>query len=244
MSVSENMNLTAGRVPAHEYTQEKGIFIAEQCSAGQSFRNLSSDFPDYIPQVLYIRRWLRIFPQFAAIMREADEARAAQLMEETIDIADDIGRGAGIARNGIKARQDMAAALDPATYGKNTGKESPQSGQDTPLHLLTDSELMRIASGGRVIDGECSQVTPESGGTPPLDEGEGASIYGEVGSPTPASNSHEPFVSTTNSDEAPPKFEQSNGLMDEQDYVYVGSEKSFGAESGEGEPHGGKISFV
>ncbi len=164
MSVNENMNPT---VPAREYSEEKGRFVAEQFADGETFRNLSSCFPEYLPPAMYIKQWRSEWPGFDALMRLAESALADVKLEDAGTVAENLKIPAAHAANQIKIKLTQAAALDSQVYGN---KRIIAGDKDNPLLFgmvqdLSDDELMRIARGALVELPAQGPPTPPAVGT-------------------------------------------------------------------------------
>jgi len=158
ISMSVHEAISPVRIKPRDYTQEKGVFVAEQFAGGVSLADLADNYPDYVPAAMYVKQWRVDYPQFASMMQYAEAALADVLVDQCTDLADDIKRPAAHAANGIKVRLARAAALDQNVYGN---KRIIAGDPDNPLlvgkaEVLTDDELMLIARGG-VVD---NQVKP------------------------------------------------------------------------------------
>ncbi len=180
------------KIPAREYNDEKGRFVAEQFADGETFRNLSSCFPEYLPPAMYIKQWRTEWPGFDALMRLAESALADVKLAECLVIADDTDRQAAQAANAIKVRQTQAAALDSQVYGN---KRIIAGDKDNPLLVgkvqdLSDNELMRIARGALV------EIEPQGPPTPPLVGTDGVSLREVRGIQKPTISLAEDSVTT------------------------------------------------
>lgn len=134
-----------------EYTPERGEHVAMRYASGEPGTTLAALHradPDAVPEPLVVRRWRRAWPAFDALMVEAEQARAAAMMEATLDIADG-DRLAASAKNAIAARWRMAEALDPSTFGQRRilAGDAMSPLRIGAAHELTDAELLAIASG-------------------------------------------------------------------------------------------------
>lgn len=147
------------------YDERHACWIAEQY-AGEarsekgkllSLRQLHEADPANIPGPLVIQRWMRESVRFRVAMREAERARARELVEECIDIADDTKRTAAQARNAIDARFRLAEAFDRETFApsaKQTAFPGDDDGQTKPqgveeLEGVEDDELVAIIEAAR-----------------------------------------------------------------------------------------------
>ena len=201
------MNLISVSVPAGQYTSEKGAFVAEKFADNVPLWRLAEDYPDFLPSMMYMRRWRREYPAFDAMMIEAASARAERMAEDMLDIADDEDKQAAHTRNRLTTRKDFIGYLDPTVYGqKKAGNEDTTH---TPVFMLSDEQLMRIASQEfkeGAIDGEAVRVESDPP-YPPLEADErGAECEGtDTSKPaalplshsvtTPESEDQDPIIS-------------------------------------------------
>jgi len=157
-------------VPADQYTQEKGRYIAEEFAAGYALRDICENSEDWIPSMLIVRRWRKMFPAFDSMMVEAAECRAENMAEDILVISDDTSAQASHNRNRMAAREKLAGWMAPANYGDRRQADSPHD-DNAPVFMLTDEQLLSIAAGKLakpVIEGECESVSGE-GVHPPSD---------------------------------------------------------------------------
>jgi hypothetical protein len=155
------------------YREGAAEYIALAYAQGSTLTELSQLHPEFIPPLLFIRRWRKERPEFDELMREAELARAEQLVDETVRISDDQGRSAAKAANAIRTRLKLGALLDRERYSErqtldiNTRKlQSPDD-----LALLTDDQLQALLLKHGSIDGQAVRVLDEEedreGGHPP-----------------------------------------------------------------------------
>lgn len=138
-----------------EYHEDRALAIAEAYAGSArgeqnqllTLRKLHESDPANIPDPLIILRWVREIPRFAIAMREAERARARELAEECIDIADDPARSAAHARNAIDARLKLAGMFDAAAFGTASGEardKPPGIGANGGEVEADDAELLAI----------------------------------------------------------------------------------------------------
>lgn len=159
------------------YTAEVGEWLALRYATGEPDTSLAALHrvdPERVPAPLIVRRWRSVYPAFDSLMREADAARAEAMMDETVSIADDSGKLAANAKNGIAARWRLAESLDPARFGQRRILAGDAS---APLRVgaaaeLSDAELLAIARGADPLAllGAERQATPPS---PPVERERG-----------------------------------------------------------------------
>jgi hypothetical protein len=151
MSGRGYVNLAAPSDP-RDYTPERGELVAERFAAGESLTALHQSAPELFPAPMYVRRWVRDVPSFAALMREAHAARAEYEAETAALESRDPAIGAPRARNAMMARQWMAERLDPDAFGQRRivagDRERPVGVQAVAMDM-SDAELAAIAMEGR-----------------------------------------------------------------------------------------------
>ena len=181
-------------ISADEYTSDKGILIAELYSHDVALRDICADYPDYLPGMLYVRRWRVMYPAFDALMQEAQGCRAENMAEDILEIADDGTRQSSHNRNRMLAREKVAGWISPAVYGSGSQVKGDDTGR--PVHEMKDAELLAIASGDRsAIEGECLRLD-SGGGAPPLSGEEGGPVCEVPGPTQPGSNPRDDSVTT------------------------------------------------
>lgn len=158
--------------PAH-YSFQVAQWIAQEHSLGDSLQALHEAHPEVVPAPLIVARWRREFPAFDLVMREAEKARAAKLAEEVLTVSDNTRLPAAKTANKIRARQWLAAKLDPARFGKQEGTvQQPRqtdtgNGKRPTLSQFSDDDLQDIIRAhlqATSIEGESERQTP---GSPP-----------------------------------------------------------------------------
>lgn len=154
MSVNENMVFFP---EAEEFDYGKAEFIAREVALGAGVSELHQDHPDRCPSPIVVNRWRRQIPAFDLLMGEAEQAKAERLADEVITIADNDELLSAQAGNAIKARQWLAGKLHErfgnAPKGESVGPQTVNN-----ILMLSDEQLMAIASQGRTIDGESEVV--------------------------------------------------------------------------------------
>ena len=150
-----------------EYTYKGGEWIALEHASGDSIQVIHRHHPDLCPAPMLVKRWRKRYPQFDALMVEAEETRADLLAEETITISDDPNLQAAAARNAIGTRQWLAERLNRGRFGNSRSVDVSVHGTIDHRHMaqLSDSQLLAIAQGA-VIEGEASQVVSASDQAP------------------------------------------------------------------------------
>ena len=107
---------------ADAFTPELGVEIAARIAEGSSLRQIAK--LDGFPSLRTMMNWSRDHIEFARMLHLARIDRAAALMEESIEIADEPAADvAAVGRNRerTRARQVMAARLDPARWSEKIG---------------------------------------------------------------------------------------------------------------------------
>lgn len=174
------------------YDATRAEWIALRYASGEpgtSLRALHLADPAAVPEPLIIARWRKTWPAFAAVMVEADEARAAAMMDETVEIADDSSKLAANAKNGIAARWRMAEALAPGMFGQ---RRILAGDANAPLRIgqaseLSDADLMAIARGAdpTLLLAGGAGTSPAPPTSPPVQSGGGLTGGSEVSLPAP-----------------------------------------------------------
>jgi hypothetical protein len=149
------------------FTPEAGEAVARLFALGHSLREIWQSSPDQYPEPMFVTRWRREYPAFDALMREAEAARAVDLAEAAIKMADDPGVSPARARVAVSARQWYAEKLDPKRMGARTtlagDLESPVAVMNGDLTQVDEATLLAI------IAGRLPAPNPAAGGgEPPL----------------------------------------------------------------------------
>lgn len=153
-----------------EYSFPVAEWIALEHAAGDSLKALHQAHPDTVPNPLVIKRWRRDYPAFEIMMREAEQARAEVLADETISIADNPRIKSARAGHQIRARQWLASKLDKDKYGNHQSVTTTATGETDGEAVYSDDELQAIIRAGmkaNSIDGEASRIENADPGTPP-----------------------------------------------------------------------------
>lgn len=177
-STSQALEKYATKQPIH-YSFDVAQWIAHEHALGDSLQALHDAHPDVVPAPLIIARWRREFPAFDLVMKEAEKARAAKLAEDVLTVSDNVRLPAAKTANKIRARQWLAAKLDPAKWGKQDGTVHPPrepdsgNGKRASLAQYSDDELQDIIRAhlqANSIDGESQRQDP---GHPPAENSTG-----------------------------------------------------------------------
>jgi hypothetical protein len=169
MSLDQNMMPVQRAV---DYTPGVGQWIALRVASGEPDTSLSALHrfdPERIPAPLIVRRWRQVWPAFDALMVEAEKARAAALMDQTIQIADGPGLAAN-AKNGIAARWRLAEALDRERFGPRQSLDVRVDVRVGVAPDLTDAQLAAIARGAdplELLAGDRARLINGPGTPPP-----------------------------------------------------------------------------
>jgi hypothetical protein len=177
--------LTGMLYDPREYDERRACRIAELYAGGArsdegrllTLRQLHESDPANVPPPGVILRWKRESVRFAMAMREAERARALEMIEDTIAIADDPTRSAAHARNAIDARFRLAEALDRSLFGTGNARNGIPS--DDPfaeasgeqIESMDEAQLVAIIERERLRIGGPASATDDplagEGGTPP-----------------------------------------------------------------------------
>lgn len=184
-----------------QYTADKGAYIAEEFASGESLKVICEDSDNWLPSMLIVKRWRRMFPAFDAMMIEAAECRAENHAEAMLIAAKDTNLQAAQARNQMTAHEKLAGWMSPSAYGDRK-QQDPAASDTAPVFMLTDEQLLAIAAGKMpaAIEGECLRVEDEGGAPPPGDDRPGTE-YEVSGLQKPESIPVEHSVTTIDSDE-------------------------------------------
>ena len=154
----------------NEYEYKRAEWIACEYAGGATLRELSNLHPDVVPSPLVLARWRKLYPAFDLLMREASNAKAQVLADETIALSDDRVNNAAQTANSIRARQWLAARLDRDTYGDAKQVTLTQGASNEGLATYTDAELQAIIAGAlreSSVDGEAERVETATPVSPP-----------------------------------------------------------------------------
>ena len=141
---------------AKEFTPEAAECIVLEVAKGTSVAELHEAYDDVVPNPIVVNRWRRNYPAFDQVMKEAEEAAADAMAFEVLRLADDEGKQAAQARNGMEARKWLAGKLSER-FGKDSGGQRGVGGGITINvgERLTDGQLQQIASGALpALEGE------------------------------------------------------------------------------------------
>lgn len=156
LSVNENMIFLSD---VEHFTQPMGEFIALEVAKGAGLAELHELHPDRVPNPIIVNRWARKFPAFGVLMEEAEVAAAQGMAYDTVRIADGekhSGKTAAEVSNMVKARQWLASKMADK-YSNTPPKESGVTINGDVV--LTDAQLMAIASGGlTALEGESARL--------------------------------------------------------------------------------------
>lgn len=136
---------------AELYADAHGLDETGQAQAGGLW-GLHYALPDRVPPPGIVKAWMRQFPAFGLLMREAEKLRAERLIEEAVIIADTAaGQPARIAVR-VAVRQYLAERLDRARWGAaGAGGNPPALGAPgaagaQPVALdVSDDQLAALA---------------------------------------------------------------------------------------------------
>ena len=174
------------RISPETYTREKADFIADEFSRGVPVGQLCREYPDFLPGPMIVKRWRASYPAFDMLMKEAGEVRAEELIESTRETARDPDLQAAQARNIIAVDEKLAGYLDRKTYGSGGAQSVAQVGS-VPVYLMSDDELLALASGKLrdvSINGECERLPGPR--VPPPGGDDRGTLYEEPSSKKPA----------------------------------------------------------
>lgn len=163
-----------------EFTQEIGDAICDQIADGVSLRTICT--AENMPGKSTVFRWLGSFPAFRDQYARAREAQADTLADELLDIADDgdndwmerkgeDGQSLGWRENGeaiqrsrlrVDTRKWIASKLKPKKYGERLELAGGLTNRNA--EEMEESDLERIAAGGRTGATETAQSTPGPAG--------------------------------------------------------------------------------
>ena len=143
--MNQSMTICPDVVPADQYTQEKGRYIAELFADGESLKSICEHSEGWLPAMLYVKRWRVMFPAFDALMSEAAACRAENMAEEILTISDDSTAQAAHNRNRMAAREKLAGWMAPASYGDRRAADKATDTDSAPVYVLTDEQLLAIS---------------------------------------------------------------------------------------------------
>jgi hypothetical protein len=159
MSVNESMIFLAD---VQDFSPGVGEFIALEVARGAGLAELHELHPDRVPNPIVVNRWRKRYPAFDVLMGEAELAAAQKLAWEVVELADDEDRQAAQVRNAMDARKWLAGKLSESFGG---GKAGPTVVINNNGARLSDEQLMQIAQGRSLIEGEATVVEGDEDGS-------------------------------------------------------------------------------
>jgi hypothetical protein len=142
------------------FSPEIADTICEQLAEGHSLRRICATKD--LPHIATVFRWLEQNAAFREQYARARELQADTLADEILDIADDGRNDKTVDENGIEvidhdviarsrlrvdARKWIASKLKPKVYSERS-MTTIDATMTTTVRMITDAELLNIASGG------------------------------------------------------------------------------------------------